>query len=75
MTKDVQNDFLIQNAVDKMTKYLIEDFNLNVVDAMNVIYNSEVFRLLHDKKTELFIQSPAYIYELLKNEYLTGKMA
>jgi hypothetical protein len=75
MTKDVQNDFLIQNAVDKMTKYLIEDFNLNVVDAMNVIYNSEVFRLLHDQKTELFIQSPAYIYELLKNEYLTGKMA
>jgi len=74
MTKETQNSFLIQNAVDKMTEYLTEDFSLNVVDAMNVIYNSEVFHLLQDEKTELFVQSPAYIYELLKNEYLTGKL-
>jgi hypothetical protein len=75
MTKEAQSDFLIQNAINKMTEFLIEDYKLPVTEAMNIVYNSETLNILQNKETELFIQSPAYIYELLKEEYLNGKIA
>ena len=56
-----------------MTQYLIEDFKLDIPMALNLIYNSKVYEILLDKKNSLYIQSPSYIYELLKNEYLLGR--
>ena len=57
-----------------MTQFLTEDFHLDIPTALNVVYNSKTMALLQDRDTELFIQSPSYVYELLKNEYLTGKL-
>lgn len=74
VTNKQQTDFLIAHIVDEMTHYLLEDFEVDVVHALNVIYNSEVYELLQDKQNELYIQSPAYIYELLKKEYLTASI-
>lgn len=41
---------------------------------LNLIYNSKVYEILLDKKNSLYIQIPSYIYELLKNEYLLGRL-
>ena len=73
MTKQQQTDVLIAHIIDKMTQYLIEDFKLDIPMALNLIYNSKVYEILLDKKNSLYIQSPSYIYELLKNEYLLGR--
>ncbi len=73
MTKQQQTDFLIAHIIDKITQYLIEDFKLDIPMALNLIYNSKVYEILLDKKNSLYIQSPSYIYELLKNEYLFGR--
>lgn len=72
MTREQQANFLIAHSIDEMTRYLIEDFKLDVVSALNVIYSSKVYELLQDKDNELYIQSPSYVYELLKREYLTA---
>jgi len=40
-----------------------------------LIYNSEVYIKLMDKETGLYIESSAYVYELLKEEYRMGKLA
>lgn len=74
MTKKVQTSFLIGHIIDEMTKYLIEDFNLDIASALNVVYNSHVYDLLINNELELYSQSPAYIYELLKKEYLTARL-
>lgn len=74
MTKEQQADFLIAHIVDEMTKYLIEDFKLNIASALDIIYSSKVYELIQDKENELYIQSAAYIYELLKKEYLTATL-
>ena len=37
------------------------------------IYNSDTFQKLEDTETDLYVQSPAYIYELLNTEYKTGR--
>jgi len=74
MTTDQQAAFLVNHTVDEMSKFLTEDFNLDIPSALNVIYNSRTFSLLLNKETELYIQSPSYVYEMLRKEYLTGKI-
>ncbi len=74
MTKDQQATFLVNHTVDEMSEFLTKDFNLDIPSALNVIYNSKTFSLLQNKDTELYIQSPSYVYEILRKEYLTGKL-
>ena len=54
--------------------YLIEDFHLDIPSALNVIYTSDTYRILSDTENDLYSQSPSYVYEWLKQEFLTGKM-
>lgn len=74
MTKEQQSSFLINYIVDEISKFLTEDFKLDIPSALDVVYNSKTFALLQNKDTELYIQSPSYVYEILKKEYQTGKL-
>lgn len=65
---------MISHIVDKITGFLIEDFQLDIPSALNIVYTSDTFRALSDKETDLYSQSPSYIYEWLKREFLTGKL-
>ena len=66
MTAQVKRDFLIAYIVDRLTEYLIEDTNIGLDDALKLIYRSNVYQQLLDVEGELYIQSPSYVYELLK---------
>lgn len=74
MMTQQRTEYLVAHIVDKMTQYLMADFNLDVISALNVIYNSKVYDLVQDQENELYVQSPSYIYELLKKEYLTATL-
>lgn len=74
MIRPIQQDYLISHIVDKITVFLIEDFQLDIPSALNIVYTSDTFRALSDKETDLYSQSPSYIYEWLKREFLTGKL-
>ncbi len=74
MMTPIQQDYLISHIVDKITVFLIEDFQLDIPSALNIVYTSDTFRVLSDKETDLYSQSPSYIYEWLKREFLTGKL-
>ena len=65
---------MISHIVDKITVFLIEDFQLDIPSALNIVYTSDTFRALSDIETDLYSQSPSYIYEWLKREFLTGKL-
>lgn len=72
MTKENINKYLVNKAVDKMTEYLIQDYKIGIDQAIDFIYNSDTYQKLEDSRTGLYIQSPAYIYQLLDKEYKTG---
>ena len=74
MIRPIQQDYLISHIVYKITGFLIEDFQLDIPSALNIVYTSDTFRALSDKETDLYSQSPSYIYEWLKREFLTGKL-
>ena len=69
MTAQVKRDFLIAYIVDRLTEYLIEDNNIGLDDALKLIYRSNVYQKLLDVEGELYIQSPSYVYELLKKNH------
>ena len=63
-----QKKFLINRIVDKLTEFLVIDSSIGLTDALKVVYNSKVYQQLQDSEGDLYVQSPSYIYELLKQE-------
>lgn len=68
MTAQVQRDFLINHIVDRLTEFLVLENNMELTDALSIVYRSKVYQQLQDEDGGLYVQSPSYIYELLKKE-------
>ncbi len=41
-----QKEFLINRIVDKLTEFLVIDSNVNLTEALKVVYNSRVYQQL-----------------------------
>ena len=54
VTKAHIKEYLVNRAVDEMTKYLIEDNNNSIADALDIVYNSVTFQKLEDAETGLY---------------------
>ena len=67
-TKEQIREYLISNTIDKMVQYLIEDEALSIEQAMDRVYRSRTIQLLQILEGELYVQSPAYVYELMRKE-------
>ena len=66
MTKEQK--FLTELIIDDVARYLIEDTNASVIDALDIVYHSQFYDKLMDMETGLYYQSPAFCYEYLKHE-------
>ncbi|MCR4773207.1 MAG: hypothetical protein K5854_02465 [Prevotella sp.] len=67
LTKN-QLQFIINNDVEQIVLYLRQDYGYSIIDAFGCIYNSEIYQKLTDTNTGLYLQSPDYIYDYLKEE-------
>lgn len=61
-------DFLTDDIVSEMTSYLMEDFGVSLEQALDTIYTSDIIKKLQNEEAELYVQSPSYVYELLRQE-------
>ena len=61
-------EFLVEANTQDVLKFMIEEMQLSITDAMRQFYASEVFDKLQNFETGLYLESPAYIYEMYKNE-------
>lgn len=68
MTTQVQRDFLVNHIVDRLTEYLLIDSNMELAEALKIVYQSKIYQQLQDENGGLYAQSPSYIYELLRKE-------
>lgn len=66
--KKAEFEFVVRSIVDELVSFLMEDYNLPMLEAFDKVYNSQIFRKLQDKGTGLYLRSAAYIYEYLKKE-------
>lgn len=70
MEKNFQ--FLLEAISTDIIGWLIRDNRLSLSEAISTWYNSETFEKISESQTGMYIESPAYNYEFLKKELLTG---
>ena len=73
MTKETK--FLLDTLTKNLVLKVMEEFGYSITDAMDVVYNSQLYEKVLDLETGLYYQSAGYNYDLLHNELLTGKVA
>lgn len=71
---DKKIEYLVEGISKDIIAYLMEDNGMNLTDAISVFHNSETFAKLCDPNTGLYIESSAYVYEILKTELRFGKI-
>mgnify|MGYP000065671232 FL=1 len=69
-----QINIMINARIKDMAMWLMEDFKYSLEEALDCVYNSELFERLQDLETGLYYESSGYNYELLKDELKYGKI-
>ena len=72
MNKRMQ--YLVEGITKDIVAYLMQDNGYNLPAALKEFYNSETFAKLSDEATGLYIESSAYVYEILKEELKYGRL-
>ncbi|MDH6357113.1 hypothetical protein [Parabacteroides sp. PF5-9] len=66
--------YLIEGITKDVVIYLMEDNDMGMSEAITLFHNSETFEKLTTETTGLYIESSAYVYEILKSEIKMGKI-
>lgn len=61
-------DYLTDHVISEMTKYLMEDYGYSLEKSLELVYRSKTVELLLIEEGELYVQSPAYVYDMLLQE-------
>lgn len=57
--------YLTDYAISELVRYVMEDTGCTLEQAMERVYTSPLMRALQDEEGELYVQSPAYLYEMM----------
>ncbi len=75
MTSSKNNfEFLVEFITAKVVEQIIKDENLGLEEALLLFHNSETFEKLCERKTDMYIEGPAYIYDVFKEEQRRGTL-
>lgn len=66
--------YLFEGISSDVVRYLVERDGMQLTEAITAFHNSETFSRLEDFETGLYIESPAYIYNLLISELKNGHL-
>jgi hypothetical protein len=69
-----QTKFLIDSLVEQLALWAMRDYRLSMVEALQLVFNSQLYEKVIDLETGLYYQSAAYNYGLLKHEVDYGKI-
>jgi hypothetical protein len=65
---------LVEGVIQDLVKFLCEETNMPIEEALEMVYNSIVFEKLSQADTGLYRESSSYVYELLKDEIADKKL-
>lgn len=67
-------DHMVESVTADLVVLLMERLGMDLQTALDTVYTSDTFVKLSDPATELYYQSPYYIYSYLETEIKTGMM-
>lgn len=59
---------MIEHTTQDIAGYLVEDYCISIKQALDVFFLSKTFEKLSNVNTGIYLQGPAYVYEMLKEE-------
>lgn len=59
--------YLTDYVLSELVRYVMEDTGCGLEQAMEKVYNSPIMPALQDEDNELYVQSPAYLYEIMNS--------
>ena len=71
--KEIQ--YMNECMLRDLAMMLIEEYNISLAEALDILYNSETFEKLQNPETGLYFQSPVYVFDFLQKELRQGKIA
>lgn len=71
---DVEINHMKEYLVRQLVHLLMERKNITMIDAFDLLYNSDTYNKLSDTSTGLYYQSPRYVYAYLDRELTQGKL-
>lgn len=73
MNKDIR--FQIECLSADLVLLLMEEYGWEMKRAFDELYSSQTYERLNNPECGLYFESPVYIFQFLKNEIETGKVA
>lgn len=73
MNNDIR--FQIECLSADLVLMIIEEYGWDIKRAFDELYSSQTYERLNDPDCGLYFESPVYIFQFLKNEIETGKIA
>lgn len=70
-----ETQFLIDALIERLALLVMEEYKLSLIDALSLIYHSQLYEKIMDLETGLYYQSALYNYNLLRRELTLGKIA
>ena len=66
-------NYLAECITQDLIKFLMEDNDITMEQAMDIVYGSKTLIQLNDFATHLYYESSSYVYECLKEELKNEK--
>ena len=61
-------DFMVECQERDIATILVEGKSMTIHQALDTLYKSKTYEMLHNPQTGLFFQSPKYVYSILNEE-------
>ena len=69
---DEQIEMMKEDLSAELIELLMKDWHYSQIEALEVLYNSDTFDRLPDKRTGWYYQSAGYVYSFLQQELTMG---
>lgn len=73
MNQDIQ--FQIEGLTAELAEMLMEEYGWDMQKSLDQLYGSLLYSKLNEPKCRLYYQGPVYLFDFLKKEIETGKLA
>ncbi|SKB01294.1 hypothetical protein SAMN05443428_1563 [Caloramator quimbayensis] len=61
-------EFCIELQISAVIKLIVNKYAKSIEEATNILYKSETYKILIDKETGLWAESPYYVLQSLEQE-------
>ncbi len=65
---------MIEYITDDLVSFIMEDFKIPIIEAIQRLYTSETFSKLNNIETGLYLESPSYVYGIYKSKKENGRI-